>query len=414
MKHIVAIVVFLSLCAVTASAGLEQSDLPQCWKLNSTYDADAATLRGFGGRFGVELDALSNYKIDAGGIPLQVNVVVCKGPEDAKKVHDFFMTARDASPQKYVREDHIVYEFLCDNHGVRAMIQEALGIRPTYERLYRVTMEVAPLAAGDGMLWNALFNALTAHRKDPGDEATTAKARGLAGKFQFGDAIALRNEKAEWGTPSYTFSIEPTSQKADGDVLSLTFEGLPRTLDVPRVTVTAKVPVRSFGVYQPSKPVNTYELTRATAAWPTGHPLVVKALEGLDESWPARKKIEYIQCWVFDNIRYDGDVVGSRYGTAKVLEQGYGHCWDKADAFVTICRAAGVPAREVMGWNIVFNSGHVWAQAYDEREGWISIDATASWPGTDETYIPLFILEDGRVPFVYTAMPEWMPLRQGG
>lgn len=413
MKRIIAIVLLLSLCAVTADAGFDESALPECWKLTSTYHADAATLKGFGARFGVELESLSNYKIDAGGISLQVNIVTCRNPEDANKVYDFFMTAREATPQKYVRDEHVVYEFLCDNYGVRARIQETLGVRPTYERLYRVNMEIAPLAAGDGMLWNALFNALTAHGKNPGDETTAAKARGLAGKFEFGDAVTLRNEQVEWGAPSYEYSTNPSSQSTEGDVLSLTFAALPATLDVPRVTVTAEVPVRSFGVYQPSKPVNTYELTRATEAWPTNHPLVAKALEGLDQSWPARKKIEHIQCWVFENIRYDGEVVGSRYGTVKVLEQRFGHCWDKADAFVTLCRAAGVPAREVMGWNIVFKSGHVWAQAYEEREGWISIDATASWLGTDETYIPLFILEDGRVPFVYTAMPEWTPLAPG-
>jgi hypothetical protein len=398
-----ALAVGLVLCLAPTGVAVDLGELPPCWELTSTYRADEGTLEGFGRRFGVELEALTNHKIDAGGIPLQVNTVVCRSPEDAVTVHEFFMTAREASPQKYLRDGHVVYEFLCDNYGVRAKMQEHMGIRKRYQIIYRVTAEVVPLESSDDMKWNLLYNALRGGSDD---------LSGLAADFEFGSRLVLRHERPEWGAPEYTFSIEPASRSEQGDLVEVAFGALPRTQGVPRVTMDATVPVRAFAPNQPGDPVNAYRLTRPTGAWPAGHTAVAAVLEeAVDPGASAREKIEQILCWVFENIRYDGDVVGSRYGTATVLEQGVGHCWDKADVFVTLCRAAGVPARQVMGWLRGVETGHVWAQAYDDRSGWISVDATASWTGTDERYIPLFILEDGRAPFVYASTPQWTPVR---
>jgi transglutaminase-like putative cysteine protease len=63
----------------------------------------------------------------------------------------------------------------------------------------------------------------------------------------------------------------------------------------------------------------------------------------------------------------------------------------------------------VYGW-LYGESGHVWAQVYLEDEGWISVDPTCSWLGVTDEYIPLFISEDGHVPFVYTDHPRITPL----
>ncbi len=395
-----AVAACLLVCCPASSAFAELSvELPVCWTVRSTYNADAASLQGFGQRFGVELVSLSNEKIDAGGIPLQVNVIDCKTPADAQTVHDFFKTARNASPQKYIRDGNIVYEFLCDNNEVRAKIQDLLGIRKRRVHTYRVAMVVAPLAGGDDARWNELFNVLMHDDETPVIE--------ISGSFEFGSTLALRNEHPEWGAPSYEYSVTPAQETAGDDRVEVTFEELPRKWGVPRLAVTATIPVQAFSSYQPPVPVNTYRLTRATAAWPTEHPeLDTPFADDWNAEWPTSKKIGYLHCWVFNTIEYSGDVVGSRYGTIRTLEQGFGHCWDKADVLVALCRKAGIPAREVMGWHRGLGQGHVWAQLYDESQGWISADATASWLGINENYVPIFILEDGRVPFVYTEMPD--------
>ncbi|MGD8869810.1 MAG: transglutaminase domain-containing protein, partial [Gemmatimonadales bacterium] len=343
-----------------ASARIDASMLPACWSLESTYEADPASLAGFSRRFDAGLEAIFNYKIDAGGIPLQVNIVVCTSPNEARTVYDFFKTARGANSQKYALDDNAVYEFLCDNYGVSAKAKDMLGIRPTYWRTIELRTGVAPLSKSDDTAWNALYNAIIG-------EGNVSE---LAGRFEFSDVLVLGNQRAEDGAPSYQFSETPASREERGDIVAFTFEDLPRTQGIPRLAVTATVNVRSFTSYRPPEPVKVYDLTRPTPAWPTDHPLVKKALEGVDPEWPEAKKIEEIHRRVFETIRFGGDVTGSRYGTATVLEQGYGHCWDKADVFVTLCRAAGVAAREIMGWLCVEETGHVWAQAWDSERGW--------------------------------------------
>jgi transglutaminase-like putative cysteine protease len=386
------------LCCVSSSAaaGLGAA-LPYCWSRVSSYTADVETRKGFGERFGVELVSLTNEKIDAGGLSLQVNTVECKRAEDAATVHEFFMSARNADFQKYIRAGNVVYEFMCDNHAVRAKTQDLMGLRARQTREYRVTMEIAPLISGDDTRWNELFNALM----NDGDVA------GLAPSFEFGSSLVLRNERPEWGTPSYSFANIPREKKTAGDHLKVSFDDLTVVAGVPRVIVDVFLAIKPFSPYRPPEPINTYELTKATAAWPTDHPQVERVFaDGWDDAWTTLEKIEYLHCWAFENIAYEGDIVGSRYGTARVLEQRYGHCWDKSDVFITLCRRAGIPARQVMGWHFGLEQGHVWAQAYEEPQGWISIDATASWLGVNDHYVPLFILEDGRVPFVYAAMPQ--------
>lgn len=101
------------------------------------------------------------------------------------------------------------------------------------------------------------------------------------------------------------------------------------------------------------------------------------------------------------NLQYGGEVVGSRYGVTRVLEQGYGRCWDFADCFVTFCRAAGLPARQVGGW-IFDRSGHVWGEVYIAAEGWVQVDpSTGTRCGSE--YIPYILTEDGEWPFVYAS-----------
>jgi len=390
----------------TAASPLDVSTLPRCWEVVSTYQAGGAELEGFGSRFGVELEALTNYKIDAAGIPLQVNVVACADPDDARKVHEYFMTASNATPMKYIQNGNSVCEFLCDDVGVRSKMQDLMGLYPRDVLIYRVRVEVAPLETSDDARWNELFDAALRCARDPDDTGAVADALALATRFTFSNRLVLRNEQPAWGAPSYSFSVEPVSTSAAGDALVASFAELPRVVDVPRVTLDATVPVRAFSAYVPPEPVNAYNLTRSADPWPATHREILRVFEGgWDPSWPVMEKVEYILCWVNENIECRGEVLGSRHGVIETLEQGYGRAWDRSDLVVSMCRRAEIPAREVMGWHTGRNQGHVWVQVYDAESGWVSLDATTSWVGVDAQYIPLFLLEQGHPPFVYTSMP---------
>jgi len=117
-------------------------------------------------------------------------------------------------------------------------------------------------------------------------------------------------------------------------------------------------------------------------------------------------KVQALWKWVRENIKYSGPV-GTRYGTLKVLQQKFGRCWDLADVFVTGCRAAGVPARQVAGWlsDAGAGGGHVWAQAYLQGKGWVSVDCTNDHVGSDARYLPFFATYDGAMPILYVKAP---------
>jgi hypothetical protein len=103
----------------------------------------------------------------------------------------------------------------------------------------------------------------------------------------------------------------------------------------------------------------------------------------------------------------DSGMPGSRWGTEKVFEQGFGRCWDFSDCFVTLSRAAGVPSRQVAGW-LFGGSGHVWAEYYREDVGWQQVDPTGG--GMLQCglfHIPHFVSENGEMPLLYVQWPSF-------
>jgi hypothetical protein len=384
---------------------IEDTLLPFCWGIRSTYGASESDLERMSKQMGTKLVSVDNVKINAAGIPLQVNVMVCPTEAGAKATYRHFV--ENGHPQdKFVVAGDRVYEFMCENRWVAAKMKDLLGLLEKPVRRWRVRMEVAPIdRSHDDMKWNDLYNAAVANRFNPDDQDAVSKILDLTPSFDFGSTLMLRMEQPQWGAPEYAFTPEPKNQSVVRDFLKVTFEDLPVVVNVPRVTIEAVVPTRSFANYKPEK-VDKYACVRTTDPWPMARREVAMAItDCASPDWDQRLNVQSILCWVYHNIEYRGDKVGSRYGIAQTLTQKYGHCWDKTDVFISMCRLLEYPARQVFGW-LEGQGGHVWAQVYFDDEGWVSIDPTCSWMGVTDDYIPLFITEDGHPPFVYTAVPE--------
>lgn len=90
-------------------------------------------------------------------------------------------------------------------------------------------------------------------------------------------------------------------------------------------------------------------------------------------------KARAVYDWVYDNMVRDEDVTGCGQGDiCALLNTRSGKCTDINSTFVGLCRAAGVPAKEVFGIRMnaddITTNQHCWASFYLPGTGWIPAD----------------------------------------
>lgn len=93
-------------------------------------------------------------------------------------------------------------------------------------------------------------------------------------------------------------------------------------------------------------------------------------------------KTEAIYDWIVENMHRDPNVKGCGMGEVEVLLGTLGgKCADIHSVFVSLARAAGVPAREIFGLRLpsgkegeITKWQHCWAEFYLPGKGWIVVD----------------------------------------
>jgi sugar lactone lactonase YvrE len=120
----------------------------------------------------------------------------------------------------------------------------------------------------------------------------------------------------------------------------------------------------------------------------TGHPVIQSALKTAvgDEKNPY-KIMRKIYHYINDNMYYE--MTGGWNTAPTVLERGNGSCSEYTFVFISMCRAAGIPARYV-GSVVVRDEDasmddvfHRWAEVYLPGYGWIPVDPSRGdqdWP----------------------------------
>jgi transglutaminase-like putative cysteine protease len=124
-----------------------------------------------------------------------------------------------------------------------------------------------------------------------------------------------------------------------------------------------------------------------TPLMPTDHPrLRAKAKEIVAGETDARKAAHLIARYVHGSLAKQSPNVASTTAL-EILEQGMGDCSEHCVLFVTLCRAAGIPARRAHGY---VNIGSMWG-AHDWAEiwvgKWIGADPTTGEVGTQARYL---------------------------
>ena len=172
--------------------------------------------------------------------------------------------------------------------------------------------------------------------------------------------------------PMRSLYFEAPSQGADPTEFQATFE----------FTTYRRYTGIDPSIVVPSSPATMPEFTYFTSEQPP-HVIFTDRVETLvaeiigDETNPA-VKARLIYDWVCDNLVYS---YAREYSTLRcisdyVLENEYGDCGQIALTYITLCRAAGIPARWQSGWIIypMKNNLHDWTEIYLEPYGWVPVD----------------------------------------
>lgn len=137
---------------------------------------------------------------------------------------------------------------------------------------------------------------------------------------------------------------------------------------------------------------------------------------------------ESIYQYVIETLDYDFSRVTNstnRLGAVGVLEQpSTAVCLEFTDLFITIARAAGIPAREVDGYAYTENSRqrplslvtdilHAWPEYYDrDKQTWIMIDPT--WADTTNGVDYFHVLDFDHFAFIKKGESSSYPIPAGG
>jgi hypothetical protein len=177
----------------------------------------------------------------------------------------------------------------------------------------------------------------------------------------------IYGEKETGNLALYAEWAKPTKDRA----ITLTFNA------------TAKELVkRDFPAEESDIPVEIKEYLKSDVFIPTDGKIREIALSVTNDKQKISEKARAVYQWVVENTKRDPNVRGCGTGEVeKVLAKRSGKCADISSVFVSIARAAGVPAREVFGLRLgkkdeadMTKGHHCWAEFYVPGYGWVPAD----------------------------------------
>lgn len=389
--------------AAEADGPVRFDQLAAPWNVLSQTTLDATQAAAIGQRFNAEITRITNNFLAWKGQRQQVNVVHCAASSDADQIYTAFLKLHAHSVDQVHRlNDTVIVEFVGGTLATRQRAALALDL-PRQAITYRVSFKLVPIEKADYMSANRLSQLLNVASAN--DETNNEIAK-LRQRFQFNREITLR--KRGLSDQLSRFELNPTAGRsqllARGDIVRYGVVGeLPRQHDIPTVSVTATIHCRDDARIE-AKQQPAENLLRPTRHWPANDPRITERVAKITANCdsPAARLDALLQwCAGQTELKYGGPIVGSRYGVPVTLKQGFGRCWDFADVFVTLCRAADIPCRQVAGW--LGTAGHVWAEVLIDNH-WRQVDPTTGMECT-AVYIPMFTTENGEMPIVYAAWP---------
>ncbi|HLE18258.1 MAG TPA: transglutaminase domain-containing protein, partial [Syntrophales bacterium] len=156
-----------------------------------------------------------------------------------------------------------------------------------------------------------------------------------------------------------------------------------RTITLAFDATAKELVKKDFPAVEPDIPVEIKEYLKSTAFIPTDGKVKEIALSITNGKQKISEKARAVYQWVVENTVRDPDVKGCGTGEVeKAIVKKSGKCADISSVFVSVARAAGVPAREVFGLRLgkkdeedMTGGHHCWAEFYVPGYGWVPADA---------------------------------------
>src|SRR3989338_3680954 len=196
-------------------------------------------------------------------------------------------------------------------------------------------------------------------------------------------------------------SPEPSNVTVEEDGNYLAWYKLPRR-SKEEVTVTGSAKLYIIPKNKRPQALSkqmSEKLVKSDRYWEKENPAISAALtEIFKEGIPQlnRDKARLIHAFVVNTLKYDTTRLNNegieRLGAITALNNpNSAVCMEFTDLFITLSRAAGIPARELDGFAYSQNRNlrplslspdllHAWPEYYDEEKGWVMVDPT--WENT--------------------------------
>ncbi len=186
-------------------------------------------------------------------------------------------------------------------------------------------------------------------RLSPKSTFNRLKARRSSGCRSSGLPVTIRKGRSALGIESTDIRMEK-DPSSGADILRVMWQDEPRRA----IEVTQHVATRDRRVTSKIAATEAelqHEL-RGTPSMPVDGIVKTTAMRIVEGRDRAEDRARAIYDWVIDNTFRDANIDGCGVGNARdMLESGYfgGKCADISSLFVSLARAAGLPARDVFG-----------------------------------------------------------------
>lgn len=192
---------------------------------------------------------------------------------------------------------------------------------------------------------------------------------------------------------------KPVNVTVDEDGNYLAWYRLPRAQDI-KILVEGEVKLfQRASTKQQLSESSRVVYTKPQKFWEADNPIIKQKLQEIIAASNLKndqQKVEAIYKYVVGLLKYDPGRISDniiRLGGASAIQNPTSVlCMEFTDLFITLARAAGIPARELDGFGFSINtklrpSGgdnllHSWPEYWDEDKGWVMVDPT--WENTTQ------------------------------